>query len=205
MKGQVCLPCPAPEFLGQLCCPCRWPATATLQARISPNLLFLSFFFVLFSPSSLKTLSLSPHLPVFLSHPCPWSPKGLPTRLPILGDTRVSDVAADTGLREGWPGLGKAGAEEGKTQGSLDLVSVAGIYTDKLLLLVSCSIISDSCDPMDCSPPGSSVLGFSDKNTGVGCHALLQGISPPRNRTCVPYVSCIGRRVLSHCFPAPPC
>ena len=33
------------------------------------------------------------------------------------------------------------------------------------------------CDPMDCSPPGSSVHGNSPgKNIGVGCHALLQGI-----------------------------
>ena len=33
------------------------------------------------------------------------------------------------------------------------------------------------CDPMDCSPPGSSVHGDSPgKNTGVGCHTLLQGI-----------------------------
>ena len=31
------------------------------------------------------------------------------------------------------------------------------------------------CDPMDCSPPGSSVHG---KNTGAGCHFLLQGIFP---------------------------
>ena len=32
------------------------------------------------------------------------------------------------------------------------------------------------CDPMDCSLPGSSVHGDSPgKNTGVGCHALLQG------------------------------
>ena len=32
------------------------------------------------------------------------------------------------------------------------------------------------CDPMDCSPPGSSVHGDSPgKDTGVGCHALLQG------------------------------
>ena len=32
---------------------------------------------------------------------------------------------------------------------------------------------------MDCSPPGSCVHGDSaDKNTGVGCHALLQGIFP---------------------------
>ena len=35
------------------------------------------------------------------------------------------------------------------------------------------------CDPMDCSPPSSSVHGDSPgKNTGVGCHALLQGIFP---------------------------
>ena len=35
------------------------------------------------------------------------------------------------------------------------------------------------CDPMDCSPPGSSVHGDSPgKNTGVGRHALLQGIFP---------------------------
>ena len=33
---------------------------------------------------------------------------------------------------------------------------------------------------MDGSPPGSSVHGDSPgKNTGVGCHALLQGIFPP--------------------------
>ena len=32
-----------------------------------------------------------------------------------------------------------------------------------------------TCDPMDCRPPGSSVHGDSpDKNTGVGCHALIQ-------------------------------
>ena len=31
---------------------------------------------------------------------------------------------------------------------------------------------------MDCSPPGSSIHGISGKNTGVGCHFLLQGIFP---------------------------
>ena len=35
------------------------------------------------------------------------------------------------------------------------------------------------CDPMDYSLPGSSVHGDSPgNNTGVGCHALLQGIFP---------------------------
>ena len=37
--------------------------------------------------------------------------------------------------------------------------------------------MSDSCDLTDCSPPGFSDHGDSPgKNTGVGCHAFLQGI-----------------------------
>ena len=44
------------------------------------------------------------------------------------------------------------------------------------LVAQSCSAL---CDPMDCSPPGSSVHGNSPgKNTREGCHALLQGIFP---------------------------
>ena len=36
----------------------------------------------------------------------------------------------------------------------------------------SCPTLSD---PMDCSPPGSSVHGeFPGKSTGVGCHCLLR-------------------------------
>ena len=35
------------------------------------------------------------------------------------------------------------------------------------------------CNPIDCSPPGSSVHeGSPGKNIGVRCHALLQGIFP---------------------------
>ena len=35
------------------------------------------------------------------------------------------------------------------------------------------------CNPMDCSPPGSSVHGdFAGKNTKVGRRAFLQGIFP---------------------------
>ena len=45
--------------------------------------------------------------------------------------------------------------------------------------MLSCSVMSDSFDPMDCSPPGSSVhVDSPGKNTGVVCHALLQGILP---------------------------
>ena len=42
------------------------------------------------------------------------------------------------------------------------------------------------CDPMDCSPPGSSVHGdYPGKNPGVGCCALLQGSSQPSDGTQV--------------------
>ena len=36
--------------------------------------------------------------------------------------------------------------------------------------------VSSSLWPVDCSPAGSSIQGIPGKNTGVGCHALLQGI-----------------------------
>ena len=41
------------------------------------------------------------------------------------------------------------------------------------------SEVAQSCptlsDPMDCSPPGSSIHGiFPGKSTGVGCHCLLR-------------------------------
>ena len=46
----------------------------------------------------------------------------------------------------------------------------------KMLVFQSCPIL---CNPMDCSPPCSSVYGDSPgKNTGVSCHSLLQGVFP---------------------------
>ena len=44
-------------------------------------------------------------------------------------------------------------------------------------LLFSCSVMSNSLPLMDYSLPGYSVHGISPgRNTGVGCHFLLQGI-----------------------------
>ena len=44
------------------------------------------------------------------------------------------------------------------------------------LVALLCPIL---CNPKDCSLPGSSVIGdYPGENTRVGCHALLQGISP---------------------------
>ena len=46
-----------------------------------------------------------------------------------------------------------------------------------------CVLVTQSCptlcDPIDCSPPGSSVHGDSPgRNTGVSCHSLFQRIFP---------------------------
>ena len=59
----------------------------------------------------------------------------------------------------------------------LRCVPLCALYTDVCMRAQSLSHILLLCDPMDCSPPGSSVHGDSPgKNTGVGCLALLQGI-----------------------------
>ena len=56
------------------------------------------------------------------------------------------------------------------------------------LVAQSCPIL---CDPMDCSPPGSSVHGDSPgKNNGMDCHARLQGIFSTQGLN---QVSCITR------------
>ena len=59
-----------------------------------------------------------------------------------------------------------------------------------------CSVESDSWDPIDCSPPGSSGSWDSPgKNTGVGCHALLQRIVPtPWSNPGLLH----GRQILNH-------
>ena len=51
-----------------------------------------------------------------------------------------------------------------------------GVYAMLCLDSQSCPTL---CNPMDCSPPESSVHGDSPgKNTGVRCHALFQGTFP---------------------------
>ena len=51
------------------------------------------------------------------------------------------------------------------------------------------------CDPVDCSPPGPSVHGVSQK-TGVVAISSSSGSSRSRDGTHVSRVPCTGRRVL---------
>ena len=59
---------------------------------------------------------------------------------------------------------------------SLSLSFLLAMCCVLCLVTQSCPTL---CDPMDCSPPGSSVHGDSPgKNTGVDWHALFQEIFP---------------------------
>ena len=60
------------------------------------------------------------------------------------------------------------------------MVQLSRLYmtTGKTMSLITQSCLT-LCDPMNSSPPDSSVHGgFPGKTTGVGCHAFLQGIFP---------------------------
>ena len=70
-------------------------------------------------------------------------------------------------------------------------------------LCITCIFVVESlkscltCDPMDYSPPVSTIHGiFPGKNAGACFHFLLQGILLTQDRT---RVSCIGSRIL-HCW-----
>ena len=56
------------------------------------------------------------------------------------------------------------------------------------------------CDPVDCSPPGSSVHGDSPgNNTGVGGCALLQGIFPTQGSNLHLWHLLLSWWILYHC------
>ena len=72
----------------------------------------------------------------------------------------------------------------GKLQQSADLWFLCSLLSEPMITLghsvcLITQLCLTLCNSMDCSPPGSSVHGDSpDKNTGVGCHTLHQGIFP---------------------------
>ena len=56
------------------------------------------------------------------------------------------------------------------------------------------------CDPMDCSPPGSSVHGISQARIQAWVAIpFSRGSSRPRDQTHVSCISCISRQILYHC------
>ena len=61
-------------------------------------------------------------------------------------------------------------------------------------------VMSNSLQPMDCSPPDSSVCGiFQVRILEWVATSYSRGSSQPRDQTQVSLVSCIGRCLLYHC------
>ena len=86
------------------------------------------------------------------------------------------------------------------------------LYHFSACAVLSLSVVLTLCDPMDYCPPGTSVHGDSPgKNTGVGCHTLLQEIFPTQESNpglpqCRQVLYCLSHQGswwlnLSHCFP----
>ena len=64
--------------------------------------------------------------------------------------------------------------------------------------VLSCSVCPTLCDPVDCSPPGSSVRGISQaRNTGGGWHFL--DLQNPGIKPTSPASPALAGRVLYHC------
>ena len=53
------------------------------------------------------------------------------------------------------------------------------------------------CNPMDCSPPGSSVYGISQARILEWIAiSSSRGSSQPRDQTCISHISGTGKRIL---------
>ena len=74
-------------------------------------------------------------------------------------------------------------------------IIVTPILKVKVLVAQSCLTL---CNPMDCSPPGFSVLGISQARIVEWGALAFSRRSQPRDRTGILCVSCIGRQILYH-------
>ena len=82
---------------------------------------------------------------------------------------------------------------------TLKLVLLVSSFCKMRLHVLSCSITSNSLQPMDCSPLGSSVHGISQARILEWVAiSSSRGSSPPRDRTRIFCVSWIGGQILSH-------
>ena len=115
-------------------------------------------------------------------HACPPSSRARPSRacpgLPAaVTCARASVLCLSTSIRSS---TSRPSPEEGASP--------------SLLLVFSPAVVSDSATPWAVARRLLCLWDSPGKNTGVGCHVLLQGIFP-RDQT---HVSCIGRYILYH-------
>ena len=88
---------------------------------------------------------------------------------------------------------------------NLPLLISGNVIQSMLTVWVVCACLCTQlhqtlCDPMDCSPPGSSVHSiFQARILDQIAISFSRGSSPLRDQTRVSCVSCIGRLILYHC------
>ena len=92
----------------------------------------------------------------------------------------------------------------------ISLWGIASVHQGKFMRLFSnhktgltACVLTQSCptlcDPMDCSPPGSFVHGILQARILEWvAMPFSRGSSQSRDRTCVSYLSYVGRRILYH-------
>ena len=79
-------------------------------------------------------------------------------------------------------------------------IALALCIQQNVLVIHVCSARPTLCDPVDCSPLGSSVYGILQTRI-MGWVAITssRGSSQPRYQICVSFASCISRLILYHC------
>ena len=118
------------------------------------------------------------------------SPKGVPQKTGVLLECPNNPSVGSLGLLANFQASGHD--HPGFPSRSLS----QGSTCVRAKLLQSCLTL---CDPIDSSPPGSSVHGILQvRILERVAMPSSRGSSQPRDRTCMSYVSCLGRRVLYH-------
>ena len=78
-------------------------------------------------------------------------------------------------------------------------LNIRGRDVDLILHAKLLQLCQTLCEPMDCSPPGSSVHGtLQARILEWVAISFSRRSSQPRDQTCIPYVSGIGRQVHFH-------
>ena len=101
----------------------------------------------------------------------------------------------------GWGGGRKAQREgmDGYTQLIHVVVQKKWTQHCKVTMCVCAQTCLSLCDPMDCSPQGSSVHGiFQERIAEWIIISYSRESSWPRNWTCVLCISCMGSQILCH-------
>ena len=82
------------------------------------------------------------------------------------------------------------------------VIYLSGVHSEESMVscvcVCTCAVnCADSCDPMDCSPPGSSVHRIlQERILDWVAMPSSRGSFQTRDRMCVSYIPCIGRLVL---------